>query len=98
MRRSLFATGLVATLGIPGGAFAQSPPMVAGTVEKVDITQGKITVDHGPIENLDMEPMTMVFRAHDPALLKGVKAGDKIRFTAERVNGQISVTAVKKNS
>jgi Cu/Ag efflux protein CusF len=45
-----------------------------------------------------MEAMTMVFRAQNPALLKGVKAGDKVQFTADRVNGQISVTSIKKGS
>jgi Cu(I)/Ag(I) efflux system periplasmic protein CusF len=92
------AVSLIATLALSGAAFAQSLPTVSGTVEKVDTTQGKITIDHGPIKNLDMEAMTMVFRAQDPALLKGVKAGDKVQFTADRVNGQISVTSTKKGS
>ena len=92
------AVSLIATLALSGAAFAQSLPTVSGTVEKVDTTQGKITIDHGPIKNLDMEAMTMVFRAQDPALLKGIKAGDKVQFTADRVNGQISVTSIKKGS
>ena len=29
-------------------------------------------------------------------MLKQVKAGDKVQFTADRVNGQISVTSIKK--
>ena len=57
---------------------------------------GKITIDHGPIPNLNMDAMTMVFRAQDPAILKGVKAGDKVRFQADRVNGQISVVSIRK--
>jgi Cu(I)/Ag(I) efflux system protein CusF len=92
------AISLIATLALSGAAFAQSLPTVSGTVEKVDTTQGKITIDHGPIKNLDMEAMTMVFRAQDPALLQGLKAGDKVQFTADRVNGQISVTSIKKGS
>jgi Cu(I)/Ag(I) efflux system periplasmic protein CusF len=92
------AVSLIATLALSGAAFAQSLPTVSGTVEKVDTTQSKITIDHGPIKNLDMEAMTMVFRAQDPALLKGVKAGDKVQFTADRLNGQISVTSIKKGS
>ena len=77
-------------------AAAQNLPMVSGTVEKVDAAESKITIDHGPIPNLDMDPMTMVFRAQDPAILKGVKPRDKIRFTADRVNGQITVTKIQK--
>jgi Cu/Ag efflux protein CusF len=74
-------------------AAAQS---VNGTVTKVDETQGKLTINHGPIKNLDMEGMTMVFRAGDAAMLKGLKSGDKIKFDADRVNGQITVTKLQK--
>jgi Cu/Ag efflux protein CusF len=69
---------------------------VTGTIEKVDTTQGKVTIDHGPIPNLNMDAMTMVFRTQDPAILKGVKAGDRIRFQADRVNRQISVVSIRK--
>jgi Cu/Ag efflux protein CusF len=71
-------------------------PTVSGTVEKVDQAQSKITIDHGPIPNLNMDSMTMVFRVQDPALLQGVKAGDKVQFQADRVNGQISVVRIRK--
>lgn len=77
-------------------AGAQSAPFVAGKVVKVDTSAGKVTIDHQKIPNLDMEPMTMVFRAADPAVLKAVKAGDRIRFKADTVNGQLTVTAVEK--
>jgi Cu/Ag efflux protein CusF len=77
-------------------AAAQDLPMVSGTVEKVDAATGKITIDHGPIPNLDMDSMTMVFRAQDPAMLKAVKPRDKIRFTADRVNGQITVMKIQR--
>jgi Cu/Ag efflux protein CusF len=81
----------------PAQAAAATPlPSVPGTVEKVDAGAGKITIDHGPIPNLNMDSMTMVFRVQDPALLKGVKAGDKVRFQADRVNGQISVVTIRK--
>lgn len=75
---------------------AQDLPLVPGTVEKVDVAAGKITIDHGAIPNLNMDAMTMVFRAADPAVLKTVKKGDKVRFTADRLNGQITVTKIQK--
>ena len=90
------AISLIAAVALSGAALAQGLPTVSGTVEKVDTAQGKITIDHGAIPNLNMDAMTMVFRAQDPALLKDVKAGDKVQFTADRVNGQISVTSIKK--
>jgi len=83
----------------PARPAAQAPvsplPTVSGTVEKVDAGTGKVTIDHGPIPNLNMDAMTMVFRAQDPALLQGVKEGDKVRFQADRVNGQISVVRIE---
>lgn len=94
MRTAITAFALASLLAVP--ALAQTAPLVNGTVKKVDTAQGKLTVDHGPIKNLDMDAMTMVFRAGDPDMLKTVKAGDKIKFTAERVNGQITVTKIQK--
>jgi Cu(I)/Ag(I) efflux system protein CusF len=91
-----FAAAALAAFSLSGAALAQGTPTVTGTVEEVDVAEGKITIDHGPIPNLDMEAMTMEFRARDPALLKDVKAGDRVRFTADRVNGQISVTSIQK--
>lgn len=76
-------------------ALAQS---INGEVRKIDQAAGKITLKHGPIKNLDMtdESMTMVFRVQDPAMLKQVKEGDKVKFDADRVNGQITITKMQK--
>ena len=80
------------------GAFAQDAA-VSGEVRKIDTAAGKITLRHGPIKKLDMDEdgMTMVFRVQDPAMLKSVKVGDKVKFDADRVNGQITVTAIQKS-
>jgi Cu(I)/Ag(I) efflux system protein CusF len=80
-----------------GWANAQSTPKVGGTVTKIDASADKITIKHEPIPNLDMADMTMVFKAADKAMLKQVKVGDKIQFTADRVNGQITVTSIAKS-
>jgi Cu/Ag efflux protein CusF len=40
--------------------------------------------------------MAMVFRVADPAMLDRMKAGDKIEFEADRVNGAITVTKIGK--
>lgn len=65
--------------------------MTDGEVRKVDKGAGKITIKHGPLVNLGMPAMTMVFRAQDPAMLNVVNAGDKIRFVAEKVKGAYTV-------
>lgn len=62
-----------------------------GELKKIDAEQGKITLKHGPIDNLGMPGMTMVFRA-DVALLSNFKPGDLVKFKADRVDGAFKVT------
>lgn len=85
---------LAATLS-PSLVTAQQE-MTDGQVTKIDEPADKITLKHGPIKNLDMDDMTMVFRVKEKAMLKTVKVGDKIKFRAERVNGQLTVTQMTK--
>ena len=70
-------------------------PQTDGEVRKVDKEQGKLTLRHGPLQNLDMPAMTMVFRVADPKMLEALKEGDKVKFTAEKVNGAFTVTAIQ---
>lgn len=65
--------------------------MVDGVVKKVDKSAGKVTLSHGPLTNLSMPAMTMVFRVKDASWLDQMKAGDKIRFMADNVNGAVTV-------
>lgn len=74
---------------------ADTSPQSEGEVRKVDIAQGKVTLRHGPLANLDMPAMTMVFTAADPKLLDGLKQGDKVRFTADKRDGTFFVTAIE---
>lgn len=90
MKQTLAALAFIV---VASPALAQS---VSGTVTKVDASQGKLTINHGPIKNLDMDSMTMVFRAAEPEMLKGLKAGDKVAFDADRINGQITIIRLKK--
>ena len=66
-----------------------------GVVRRIDVANAKVTLRHGPIVNLDMPPMTMVFRAQPAELLDGIKAGDAVRFRAELVGGVYTVTAIE---
>ena len=68
-----------------------SARMSDGEVRKIDKEAGKITIKHGPLTNLDMPGMTMVFRVKDPAMLDRVKEGDKIKFVADRMDGSLTV-------
>lgn len=86
---------LIATL-VTSAAFAQAAlPLSEAEVRKVDRDAGKITLKHGEIKNLDMPPMSMVFQVQDKALLDKVKAGDKVSFTADKVNGAYTVMSIE---
>jgi Cu/Ag efflux protein CusF len=78
-----------------GSAAAPATAMTEGEVRKVDKAAKKITLKHGPIVNLDMPGMTMVFHVKDPAMLDKVKAGDKVRFTADQVGKTLTVTKIE---
>jgi len=69
--------------------------MADGVVRRIDVSNGKITLKHGPIASIDMPPMTMVYLVRPPALLNKVKVGDKVKFQAEEVNGNYIVTALE---
>ena len=77
-------------------ASAPKAPMSTGEVRKVDVAQAKVTLRHGPLANLDMPAMTMVFTVADKKLLDGIQQGDKVRFTAEKHNGVFLVTAIER--
>lgn len=95
MRKSMITLAVLTSLAaVSTVAFAQ---MVDGEVTKVDQSAGKLTIKHGPMKKFDMEGgMTMVFRANDAAMLKQVKPGDKIKFEADKVNGQFTVMKLEK--
>lgn len=83
---------------LAASAFAQQGadlPKVDAEVRKVDAAQNRITLRHGDIPNIDMGAMTMVFRVKDPALLKDVKAGDKVRITAGNVDGALTLLSLE---
>lgn len=97
MNRFFSTIAALALIASPMAVFAQAAlPQVSAIVKKIDTETGKITLDHGAIPNLDMGAMSMVFKAGDPAMLKTLKAGDKVKFTADRVNGQLTVTTISK--
>jgi Cu(I)/Ag(I) efflux system periplasmic protein CusF len=102
---------LTLALGLSAGSFAfandahhgNGAPQVAqastaltdGEVKKIDKDTGKITIKHGPLTKLEMPAMTMVFRVANPKMLDQVKAGDKIKFEAVKVNGALTVVTLE---
>jgi Cu(I)/Ag(I) efflux system periplasmic protein CusF len=97
MIRNAAMTLVLLSLALPAAAVSHHQPdaktaaksvaLTDGEVRKLDKEAKKITIRHGAITNLDMPPMTMVFQVSDPAMLDQVKAGDKIRFAADKQAG-----------
>jgi Cu/Ag efflux protein CusF len=97
MIKTLEATAAaVLVFGMTIAANAGEAPMVNGEVTKIDESAGKITIKHDAIPNLEMGAMTMVFKAGEGVAVKDVKPGEKIKFQAEKVNGQLTVMKVEK--
>ncbi len=67
-------------------------PLVHGEVKKVDKTAGTVTLAHGAIPNLEMPAMTMSFKIKDAGWLERMQPGDHIRFQAENIDGEFTVT------
>lgn len=70
--------------------------MTKGIISRIDEASGKVGIKHEAIDNLKMPPMTMVFLLADPALTKGLKVGDEVRFHAENPAGKLTVTQLQK--
>ena len=94
----------IAALGISTAAHAQpssgapaatAAELAEGEVRKVDKDGKKLTLKHGPLKNLDMPAMTMVFQVKEGAILDRVQAGDKVRFQAEKIDGKFTVTRLE---
>nr|MBF0684735.1 copper-binding protein [Pseudomonas sp.] len=87
--RAAFVAAIVA-----GAALAAPSASVDGEVRRIDAAAGKVTLKHGPIRELELPAMTLVYVVQDPALLANLKPGDNIRFTADKVGGRYTVLTI----
>lgn len=93
--RKLTTLMIAAMIAVTGSAAAFATEYTKGTVKKIDVKAGKVTIIHEELTNLDMPAMTMVFRTADPAMLEKIKEGDAIEFVADRVKGKLTVVELK---
>ena len=91
MIRTVAALALLASSAAAFGA----PAIADGEIRKVDKEAAKLTIRHGELKDLGMPAMTMVFQVQDKAMLSQVATGDKVRFTAARVGGALTVTTIE---
>jgi Cu(I)/Ag(I) efflux system membrane fusion protein len=66
----------------PARTAAPSRYEAVGRIKKIDDTG--VTLSHGPVPALRWPAMTMRFRIDAPALAKGYKVGDRVRFAFDQ--------------
>jgi Cu(I)/Ag(I) efflux system periplasmic protein CusF len=85
-RRRVACAALLGLCGLagPSAGADRTPALSRGVVVELYRDEGRVLLRHGPIPSLDMSPMTMEFVLPDATLLRRLKKGDKIRFSARR--------------
>lgn len=92
---TFIAAGAVAAL-LASTLVMAAAANTSGEVRRIDTAAGKITIKHGAISNLNLPAMTLVFHVADPAMLNDVKPGDKVRFAADKIDGQYTITTLER--
>lgn len=84
--------------GAPSAAKAAgaTAALYDGEIRRIDTAKGTVLIKHGEMKELGMGPMTMGFKLKDAALGAGLKAGDKIKFSAEQKGEELIVTRIQK--
>lgn len=94
--KNLLKTALATVFVAAFATSALTAEYTTGVVKKVKTKTNQVTVDHGPLKNLGMDAMTMVFKAGDDEILGQLKEGKKIEFVAERIKGKLTIVEIKK--
>jgi len=89
------AASLAAGAPLHADTHAPSSAMSDGVLRRIDAANGKITLKHGPLANLAMPAMTLVFQVQPRALQDAVKTGDTVKFQVEKISGAYTVTAIQ---
>lgn len=100
----LLIAALLAALAAPGWAcetgvkhdHAKPAKLSTAQVRDIDAAQGTVTLYHPAIAKAGVPESTLVYRAARPAQVKGLKAGDTVRYRAEEVAGMLTVTQIRK--
>lgn len=95
--KSVLRALAIASLALPLAVFSadKTDGLSEGTVKKIDLPTQRVMLKHGPIANIGMGPMTMMFKVKDPAQLRKLKDGDRVRFRAEEVGGDYTIVRIE---
>lgn len=84
---------------VAAAAFGQAPSRLGpneGRVLEVDRQAREIALQHGYLPELDMDPMSMVFKVADARMLDGLKKGDLVRFKPGLLDGRFAVMSIER--
>ena len=84
-----------AAQGATDNPSADQSELSEGEITRWDPRTLKVTLRHGEIKNLEMPPMTMVFRVNDASMLAPFQPGDKVRFRVERRSTGYFITRIE---
>ncbi|MEW6293280.1 MAG: copper-binding protein [Pseudomonadota bacterium] len=88
--RALAVAGLLLSFSI-----SAADKLAEGTIKKIDAPTQRVMLAHGRIDSIGMMPMTMMFKVKDPAMLKPLKEGDKVRFQVADIGGSYTITHIE---
>jgi Cu/Ag efflux protein CusF len=94
MRAVLFLA-LAAFVGLGCAPAKPEQHSTTGVIDEIKAGGQAATITHEAFPGF-MEGMTMTFQSADPALFKGLKAKDKVRFTITKAGDDWKITAVQK--
>lgn len=81
-------------LGLTGVTLAQQQATIKGEVRRVDLDRGKIAIKQDAVSDFQLPAMTLMYEI-SKGLLSGVKAGDKVKFTATQQNNRYIIDEIK---
>lgn len=82
-----------ATSGSPAAKAGETHSAI-GTVKS--ISGGDVTIAHEEIRSAGWPAMEMTFTAADPAMVNGIKAGDRVSFVFTKDDGATKLTSITK--
>ena len=94
-------THIMPTMAMSGEMMSESTQISSGemdalgTVKAVRASQGKVKIQHGPIDKYGMPSMTMMFKVNDPAMLDGLQADDEVQFNVDNSSAGFVITDIK---
>lgn len=88
--------GMVVETAATSEPAANAPALHEAEGKIVEIGDKSVTLAHGPFRTLGMPGMTMSFPLADPALLQGLKVGDRVRFAVRESDAGLVVERLEK--